>query len=138
VLGPEGARFSLLYVEDLAEAILQWLSAESTDQSTYELHDGRPGGYTTTEVAETVARGRGGRVLCLKVPAGVLRFVARLNLSAARAIGYRPMLTPGKVRELRHPDWVCDNTPFSEKTGWTPRVSLEKGLQQTLGWHDQH
>jgi nucleoside-diphosphate-sugar epimerase len=47
------------------------------------------------------------------------------------------MLTPGKLRELMHPDWVCDNTPFSKATGWKPQIPLEEGLLHTLGWHDE-
>jgi nucleoside-diphosphate-sugar epimerase len=43
------------------------------------------------------------------------------------------MLTPGKVRELSHPDWVCDNTALSNAIGWAPRVLLPEGLRQTLG-----
>ena len=51
---------------------------------------------------------------------------------AARVAGYAPMLTPGKVRELRHSDWVCDNTLLTRETGWIPRVLLEEGLRRTL------
>jgi nucleoside-diphosphate-sugar epimerase len=68
----------------------------------------------------------------VKVPLAVLKTVSSLNLHAARIFGYAPMLTPGKLRELRHPDWVCDNTAFSRKTGWEPRVMLEEGLRRTL------
>ena len=44
--------------------------------------------------------------------------------------GYDPMLTPGKVRELRHPDWRCDNGPFSAAVGWSPRVTLSAALRR--------
>jgi hypothetical protein len=43
------------------------------------------------------------------------------------------MLTPGKVRELRHPDWVCDNAALTAATGWAPAVGLDEGLRRTLG-----
>jgi nucleoside-diphosphate-sugar epimerase len=42
------------------------------------------------------------------------------------------MLTPGKVRELTHADWVCDDAPLRAATGWKPRVLLEDGMRQTL------
>jgi len=42
------------------------------------------------------------------------------------------MLTPGKVRELNHSNWVCDNDALTRETGWAPRVSLAEGLQRTL------
>jgi nucleoside-diphosphate-sugar epimerase len=43
------------------------------------------------------------------------------------------MLTPGKVRELRHHNWVCDNDALTHKIGWLPQISLEEGLRRTLG-----
>ena len=42
------------------------------------------------------------------------------------------MLTPGKVCELGHPDWTCDNASCFRETGWKPKVSLEQGLRNTL------
>jgi nucleoside-diphosphate-sugar epimerase len=44
------------------------------------------------------------------------------------------MLTPGKVRELGHANWVCDNAALNSATGWSPQILLPEGLQQTLGW----
>jgi nucleoside-diphosphate-sugar epimerase len=42
------------------------------------------------------------------------------------------MLSPGKVRELTHPDWVADNTSLHTDTGWTPQIDLAEGLRRTL------
>jgi nucleoside-diphosphate-sugar epimerase len=132
MLGGTDARFSLLYVEDLAEAAVKWLDYGRGERQRFELHDGRPGGYTWSEVVETVARFYGKRPLRLRVPEPVLQLLARLNLTMARLLRYAPMLTPGKVRELRYHNWVCDNDALSQTTGWTPKVSLEEGLRRTL------
>ena len=40
------------------------------------------------------------------------------------------MLTPPKLRELRHPDWVMDNEKITTLTGWTPNVQLREGLEK--------
>jgi nucleoside-diphosphate-sugar epimerase len=131
ILGAAGARASLIHVNDLASAILALLDSEAT--GTYEIHDGRPEGYSWDDIATTVegvvGRGRGWR---LRVPAALLRGWASANLFAARIFGYQPMLTPGKVNELRHPNWVCDNTEFSRATGWQPAVTLREGLPGIL------
>jgi nucleoside-diphosphate-sugar epimerase len=132
ILGRRDARFSLLYVEDLAEAVLKWLNFKRGERQCFELHDGRPGGYTWGEVIETVARFYGKTPFQLRVPETVLQVLARLNLTTAPLLGYAPMLTPGKVRELRHHNWVCDNDAFSRATGWSPKFSLEEGVRRTL------
>jgi nucleoside-diphosphate-sugar epimerase len=126
------ARLSMLYVDDLAEAILKCLVNQQSLNGIFELHDGRPQGYSWQDIIATIKHVTAKRVRNVKVPLAVLKTVSSLNLSAARIFGYAPMLTPGKLRELRHPDWVCDNTAFSRKTGWEPRVMLEEGLRRTL------
>ncbi len=40
------------------------------------------------------------------------------------------MLTPPKLRELRHQDWVADNSAISRATGWEPRIKFPEGLEQ--------
>jgi hypothetical protein len=62
-----------------------------------------------------------------------MNVAAKVNQIAASLIGYAPMFTPGKVREIRHPDWVCDNSMFCQAANWTPTVCLEEGLRATLG-----
>lgn len=130
--GAPGARASMLHVDDLAAAVLAVL--DSGARGTFELHDGHPEGYSWPEIADIVAqvagRGRGVRVV---LPEGLLRAVAASNLFLARVFGYQPMLTPGKVNELRHPDWTCDNTAITRATGWQPTLGLEAGLGPLLG-----
>ena len=132
VLGSGDTRFSMLYVDDLVEAICKWLLEDGWPKKVFELHDGRPGGYAWKDVIDTVGGLNARRVQCLHIPVAGLKAAARLNLIVARVFGYAPMFTPGKLRELRYPDWVCDNAAITQETSWTPRVSLEEGLRRTL------
>lgn len=133
VLGTGQARFSMLYVDDLAEAIRKCLLNERLPNGAFELHDGHPDGYSWQQIIDSVGRLNSKHVGSIHMPVTALRVLARLNLVAARMFGYAPMLTPGKIRELRHPNWVCDNSAFCGETGWTPHVLLEEGLKRTLG-----
>ena len=134
LLGRNDARFSLLYVEDLAEAVIKWLVSESGENRVFELDDGHPRGYSWCEVAETFERLRGKPAFRFHVSELPMNVAAKLNQIAASLIGYAPMFTPGKVREIRHPDWVCDNSMFCQAANWTPTVCLEEGLRATLGF----
>jgi nucleoside-diphosphate-sugar epimerase len=135
LLGSGDGRFSMIYIEDLADAIVQWLDRPFGHQSTFELHDGKPGGYCWHEIINMMAALRGAPVVRLKIPVGVIKFVAMLNIAMARVFGYAPMLTPGKVRELSHSDWSVDNAEISETAGWSPKIELAEGLRRTLGWN---
>ncbi len=132
--GVAHARFSLLFVDDLASAVLEWLNRGGGERAVLDLHDGKPGGYRWQDLIDIVARLRGRSPTRLRIPATGLRVAGLAGLVAARIGGYPPMLTPGKVRELTHPDWVCDNQRISLELGWSPRVQLESGLRHTLEW----
>jgi len=132
ILGSGKGRFSLLYADDLAEAIQKLLLTDDLPKKVFELHDGQPGGYAWQDVIDAVGHLNGKRVHCLHLPVAGLKIVAKLNLIAARLLRYEPLFTPGKLSLLMHPDWVSDNTALTQETGWTPRVTLEEGLRRTL------
>jgi nucleoside-diphosphate-sugar epimerase len=132
VIGSAGARFSMLYIEDLADAIVHWLASGSSLQGPFELHDGKDNGYTWEDLINAVSRLSGRKVHRIPIPILPLACLAWLNVWAAGLAGYAPMLTPGKIREIEHPDWSCDNTLFSRETGWHPKILLEEGLRRTL------
>jgi hypothetical protein len=115
--------------------VLSWLAADSGYGRTFELDDGRPGGYDWDTVLGLAGRALARRspVRKVTIPLSVLRIAAWANLGAARLLGYAPMLTPGKVREITHPDWLCDSHNFADAVGWQPTIGLESGLAQMYG-----
>jgi 2-alkyl-3-oxoalkanoate reductase len=133
VPGGGSVRFSLIFITDLAEAVLMWLMSGAGGGGCFEVHDGKTGGYCWEEVREIAASLFGRTVRRVDLPRGALGAAAYLNAAAARVARYRPMLTPGKVRELCHADWTCDNAHFSCATRWRPEVDLREGLLRTLG-----
>ena len=124
-LGPVGQRIALLHADDLADAMLAWLDApEIPTAQTFELHDGAArGGYTLDEITARLRPGR--RVRQLRPPLTLLRLAARASRSMGRLSGHAPMLTPGKLRELRHPDWTCDNAAIHQALAWSPTRPLD-------------
>ncbi|PTR05151.1 nucleoside-diphosphate-sugar epimerase [Nitrosospira sp. Nsp5] len=133
MVGQAAMRFGLLHVNDLVAAILCWLSTEAPVNGIYELDDGLPGGYDSQTVAAIAQDVWKRPVRCLFLPAPLVSLVANINLWSARLLRYSPMLTPGKVRELRHPDWVCDITPLTQALpNWRPRIRLRDALPQAI------
>lgn len=132
VIGSAENRVSLLYVEDLAEAMHSWLQHSIHPRRCYELHDGQTNGYSWQEIIAVAERLRGKAIVRAHIPVWCVRALATINLLAAHLHRGSPMLTPGKVRELVHADWVADNSQLHSDTAWIPRVSLEEGLRQTM------
>jgi nucleoside-diphosphate-sugar epimerase len=133
VPGGGAARFSLIFIADLTDAVLTWLTSGAGGGGCFELHDGKTGGYCWEDVREIASDLYRRPIRRIEIPRRALEAAAHLNSAAARVAGYRPMLTPGKVRELCHADWVCDNASFSCVTRWRPKFELREGLLCTLG-----
>lgn len=130
--GVRSARFGLLYVEDFTKAVLCWLASKNPPGGIYELDDGTPGGYDHDTVKEIASRVWGRPVFSVPVSGALIAAVAAVNLRLAKMLGYSPMLTPGKVRELQHTNWVCDNRALTEAFGWQPQTRLPEGLPRAL------
>lgn len=130
--GRRDARFSLLHVDDLAAAVACLLSGDAGWGHTYEPDDGQPGGYAWQDLLVAIARLRHGPVRALAVPGPVLSALGACNELLARLTGRAPMLTRGKARELRWPDWVASGNTRLLTAGWRPAVPLDQGLLDTL------
>lgn len=130
VPGDIQARLSLVHVADLTEAIVACLRSPHTSRQTLTLCDGKPTGYSWLELAATAERVFGRRVRLCRVPRVLLDAIAVVNSALATVSGRAPMLTPPKLRELRHNDWVVDNDEIARLTGWTAHVDLQTGLEQ--------
>jgi nucleoside-diphosphate-sugar epimerase len=129
--GPAEQKLSLIHVQDVAAAIVAWLKSEENCRSkTFTLDDGHDGGYDWQEIAQAAREGRSFRV---NIPGWILFGAGRVNLAISRILGYAPMLTPGKARELTQTDWVCNNTALNQATGWSPEISLKQGIDSLFG-----
>jgi len=124
-------RVSLVHLNDLLAAIQAWLdySGPRADlQGIFSLGGPETEGVSWRELAALIGGITGRRVRLVPLPASPLDVLARSNRVMAGLLGYAPMLTPEKLRELRHPDWVCDSQALMQRIDWQPRVSLESGL----------
>ncbi len=133
ILGPQDGRFSLLFVDDLARAVEKALAHPEVAAQVFELHDGKLEGYGWDEVHAIAEAFRGGAVVRLPLPEWGLRALAQFAATTSQLVGRAPMLTPAKVNELRHPNWVCDNSAISRAIDWQPEIQFAAGLRLTLG-----
>ncbi len=133
LIGSDKNRVSLLYVEDLAAAMISWLQKAKHSERFYELHDGHQNGYSWQQIIAVIEGLNGRSILRANIPVPLVKLIAAVNLAGAKIFGRSPMLTPGKVRELTHSNWVADNDQLSSETGWVPKVMLDEGLRLTLG-----
>lgn len=124
-------RVSLIHLDDLLSAVLAWLTVSglhSDLRGVFTLSGPEACGCSWRELAALIGKITARKVRLVPLPATLLDSVAWLNFQAAGVCGYAPMLTPRKLRELRHPDWVCDSSTLMARIEWQPEVPLSLGL----------
>jgi nucleoside-diphosphate-sugar epimerase len=129
------ARLSLLHADDLAAAIVELLDAGGSVGATYEIDDGRPGGYRWGEMVAAAGRALGVQPRIVSIPPLALRLAAGINQLAGQLTGKSRILTPGKAREMLHADWTCHDRRMAAATSWRPAIGIDKGFAETTTWY---
>jgi len=134
--GAADARFSLLHVDDLAEAICRLVKCSPAARSMPLAGPQPEQGWRWPELTRVAEGIRGESIRIVPIPAGVLKLAAAGSLLGSRLIKRPAMLTPGKARELLHRNWVCDNLDLEHCLGWKPATRLERALGTLPGWSE--
>jgi nucleoside-diphosphate-sugar epimerase len=127
------ARFSLLFVADLASLLVELALTPFAAACPLEPDDGRPGGYAWSDLAAVAGEVMGRRIRTLHLPPRALWPLAVGAEIWGRLANRPPPLSRDKLRELGHRDWVC--RPLPEPIGWRPRTGFARGYAQTAAWY---
>jgi nucleoside-diphosphate-sugar epimerase len=129
-----GARLSLIHVADLAEALALALD-QPPPPSTYEIDDGKEGGYSYRDMADAAGRALGRKPWSLAVPRPVMAALAEVNAIRQSLGGSVQILTPAKVSEIFHSDWTAHDRRLAAALGFRPRFDLATGFSETILWY---
>ena len=130
------ARFSLLYVDDLAKIVTGLLEGSPWDGATMEPDDGS-GGYSWADLARIASGHLDRRVRTVPVPWLALWLPAACAQILGVALRRAPLLTLGKLRELYHLDWTCRARSGAPLPAAASRVTFDNGFAATLAWYMQ-
>jgi nucleoside-diphosphate-sugar epimerase len=124
---------SLLFVKDLAEAVVACLSHPAAASKTYFVA-GREV-VTARTMAEEIAHQMGVWTLPLPLPTLALWPVCLAREVWSRLTGQPSVLSLQKFAELRAPGWVCDASLLERETGCACATKLKQGVGETLRWY---
>jgi nucleoside-diphosphate-sugar epimerase len=126
------ARFSLIYVDDLAFLVCGILRAEALPQGPIEPDDGQPGGYGWEDVARIAEESLERRVRLWHISRRLIQPVAGVVEASGRLMGRATFLSRGKLAELFHPDWLAHGAQLAD---WRPWTLFADGFPATLAWY---
>lgn len=137
VFGSADARVALIHVADATTAVVD-LTLGALRPGVWTLSDDCPQGYAWRDIAQAAARAVGAPApRFVAAPAAALKAAAAAGALAARMRGRATILTPGKARELLHPDWSVQAHERAPDLP-PPRYGLEEGFRETEAWYRSH
>lgn len=135
VLGGPRARMALLHVADCAAAVAALARPGGPRGETYELSDGKPGGYGWSELLDTAAAAVAHRAIRVRVAPPLVKALGEMGSGWAWLMRRPVMLTSGKAREILHTDWSVDPSRTPPPDLWTPARKLREGFAESVAWY---
>lgn len=112
-------RRSLVYVENLADAVLTCIESEVAANKTYFVRDAD---VSTPELVESLARAMGGPARMSRVPRWLLRVAGRL-------------IGRGNSVSRLTDSLLVDDSRIRSELHWTPPFTFEQGIARTVDWY---
>lgn len=132
VLLPPKGRLSLIHVDDLARLLLALAAPDAPSGQIVEPDDGRPGGWSHTELAQALGTAVRRRGVSLSVPAGLMKLGARADRLLR---GDKAKLTADRAAYFSHQDWVANPDRSPPPDLWQPQFATPEGLAETATWY---
>jgi nucleoside-diphosphate-sugar epimerase len=125
-------RRSMVYVDNVAEAIYATLNSPNSGGETYIVSDKMP--YSTKELYEAIGQAFGMERPTYWVPPIFLRMMGWTG-SLLEAVIRKPMPVNREMIQRIMGDLVFSSEKLHDELGFTPSYSLQQGIQETVDWY---
>lgn len=133
ILGVRKKYLSMIYSDDLVDAIVRAGNDPASTGQTYFVDDGNV--YTWQDVSDMLSRVMNRWTVPLFVPEFT---VYAIGLSVEFFLQWSktaPVLNRQKVIELKQAAWTCSSAKIRRELGFQPRFSFEDGARITAEWY---
>jgi UDP-glucose 4-epimerase len=131
--GNREKRASMVYVDDLVDALVLAAKSAETRGKGYFICDGVP--YTWRDIQSHVVAAVGKRTLELNLPAWTVQVAARAG-ELATAVDQKPRLfNRQKALMDAQSAWLCTHEKARADFGYAPRVAMAEGTRRAYAWY---
>ena len=126
---------TFIYVKDLATAVMQALEA-GPKYRPYFISE--PQGYTQKEFRKIVCKELNKKfVLPITCPIWLVQMVCVFCTIYTKFTGKATTLNVDKFRILKQRNWLCDTSETQRDLGFTPKYSLQRGIEEAIAWYKE-
>lgn len=133
VFGSGSQPLSIIYVEDLARAII---AAGTHDGAVRQIfHVAHAVTTRSGDVGKTVAAALDRKAVVIPVPTFIAAPIVIGMGWFAQLTGAKSILNKEKMHEFTAPGWLFDVRKSERLLGWKAEVPLEEGMRRTAAWY---
>ncbi len=126
-------RLSLCYIEDLVHAIDLCLQKDIESGEIFNIADPQP--YTWVELGKEAGKILGKKLFSVKFPLCLLHPIAWISEGISNLRKRTTTFDRRRLREMRQSGWIIDTKKAEEHLDFSPKFSLQEGLQKSLAWY---
>lgn len=136
VYGDGRAHLSVVYVEDLARAVIKSLQIEHPSGSVFTIDDGAH--YTWRTLTQTIGQAMGKNPRHIPLPRPLFHAAGHMSETFGRLTRRATIFNRDKVAEMSQPSWICGHQALGDQLDWRPEWPLEAGARRTAQWYREH
>lgn len=130
----EHPRLSIIYVQDLIQAILKAASQKEKGVHTYFISGESDANWNQiTDITKTVL---GKKIQPIRLKPNLVKKIAGIIETTASFFGTYPVINREKANEMVL-EWTCSHQKAVTELNYKPRYTLEEGISRTLRWYKQ-
>lgn len=131
----EDPKISLLYIDDLIQAILLAADQKQAGVHTYFVSGNRDTNWNEiTEIVKTVL---GKKLIPIKLRSTWVKNIAGIVETTASFFGTYPVINREKANEMVL-EWTCSHQKAMDELHYNPEYTLEEGISRTIRWYKKH
>lgn len=133
VIGFDAKYLSLVYVEDLADAIVLAAENKNADGQKYFVCFDKA--YNWDEIGSLTSELLGKKALKIRLPHSVLYSVGYLAELFSTFSSKPATLNIEKCKDITQLRWVCSNEKIKSELGFVTKFTLEESFRKTIDWY---
>jgi nucleoside-diphosphate-sugar epimerase len=135
-IGTNKQMVSMIYVKDLARAVISLLKSSSVNTSyiVSDEHD-----YDKEELGNSIKSLLHKKTVKIKIPALPVHLViAAIEWFQQLFTNTIPFLNTEKVNEISSANWLCNSSALWNNLSSAPHYTLDAGMKETVEWYQQN
>jgi nucleoside-diphosphate-sugar epimerase len=135
-VGKHRQSLSLIYVKDLARAVISLLGSAAINQ-TFLVSDGEV--YNKEQIGIETKKILRKKTIKLVLPLKAVRVGVSCLDTVNRVVFRRlPFLNRQKLEEISSPNWLCSSEEIWQSINGKPQYNLASGIAETIAWYKEN